>query len=188
MALLLSCGAASAATFNFSGNSPNSTSKVFSDSGITVTATGWRTNSSGLLGQQIMVSQSGPGGGLGVTSSRDENIAVDGLNWMDVLVLSFNQLVRMASVTFTFTEADDDWTVYVDDGSGNFVQVADDSTDNPFNYNGNFRRIAFQADHPSDDFKVNAITVAPVPLPAGAWLLLGGLGALVAVRRKQKAA
>lgn len=187
MALVLSCGAASAATFNFSGNSPDSTSKVFTDGGVTVTATGWRTTLAGLLGQQVRVRQSGPGGGLGVTSNGDSSGEIDGNQFVDVLLLTFNQIVGMASVTFSFAQFDDDWTIYVDDGSG-FVQIADDSTDNPFYYNGNFRRIAFQADAPDDDFKVNAMTVTPVPLPAGAWLLLAGVGGLVAMRRKQKAA
>jgi hypothetical protein len=188
MALILSCGAASAATFNFSGNSADSASKVFTDGGVTVTATAGRNGPSGITHLFAAVTQTGPGGGLGVRSQGDTSGEVDGSGAMDALVLSFNTFVRLASVTFAFAQADDDWTVYVDDGSGNFVQVADDSSDNPFYYSGTFRRIAFQADYLDDDFKVAGMTVTAVPLPAGAWLLLGGFGALVAMRRKQKAA
>jgi hypothetical protein len=36
----------------------------------------------------------------------------------------------------------------------------------------------------NDGFSISSATVAPVPLPAAAWLLLGGLGALFGLRRK----
>lgn len=44
---------------------------------------------------------------------------------------------------------------------------------------GNFRR--------NDGFSVDDIALSAVPLPAGAWLMLGGFGALAALRRRKRA-
>jgi exosortase len=185
LALIFSGGAASAATFDFTGSSVDSASKVFTDGSVTVTATAGRAGLSGITHFFANVSQTGSG--LGVRSQTDTSGEVDGSGAMDALVFTFNTFVKLASVSFAFAQADDDWTVYVDNGSG-FVQVADDSTDNPFSYAGTFLRIAFQADFEDDDFKVSGMTVTPVPLPAGAWLMLVGFGGLALLRRNQKAA
>ena len=40
----------------------------------------------------------------------------------------------------------------------------------------------------NDGFSIDDIALSAVPLPAGAWLLLGGLGALAAMRRRKQAA
>jgi hypothetical protein len=39
----------------------------------------------------------------------------------------------------------------------------------------------------SDQIRVSGLTVAPIPLPAAGWLLLAGVGGLVAMRRKKAA-
>ncbi|MEL7026833.1 MAG: VPLPA-CTERM sorting domain-containing protein [Pseudomonadota bacterium] len=40
----------------------------------------------------------------------------------------------------------------------------------------------------NDGFSIDDIAVSAVPLPAGAWFLLGGLGALATLRRRKRAA
>lgn len=39
-----------------------------------------------------------------------------------------------------------------------------------------------------DGYDVSKVSIAPVPLPAGGLMLLGGLGGLAALRRRKKAA
>lgn len=46
--------------------------------------------------------------------------------------------------------------------------------------NGNFKT--------NDGFSIDDIALSAVPLPAGAWLMLGGFGALAALRRRKRAA
>ena len=48
------------------------------------------------------------------------------------------------------------------------------------NADGSFRR--------NDGFSVDDIALSAVPLPAGAWLMLGGFGALAALRRRKRTA
>ncbi|MCU0853761.1 MAG: VPLPA-CTERM sorting domain-containing protein [Rhodobacteraceae bacterium] len=48
--------------------------------------------------------------------------------------------------------------------------------------------VTFHVDKPNDGWGIDDVSVAEVPLPAPALMLLGGLGALAAVRRKRKSA
>jgi hypothetical protein len=57
------------------------------------------------------------------------------------------------------------------------------SADNAGEY---FNRITFES-RGSNAFEFSNVTTTPVPLPASALLLLGGVGAFAAVRRKKKA-
>jgi hypothetical protein len=185
--LSMAAGSASAATFNFTGSSSDSSSKSFTVAGITAVATAFREGPLGFLQFAGNVTQNG--NGLGVASVPDTSGDIDGFGFKDTLVLTFDQLVNFSLATFGAVDSGDDWDIFVDDGSGAFVQVANDITDNPFNFNdGIVKRIAFGADGINDDFRLNSVEVSAVPLPAAGWLLIAGVGGLVAMRRKREAA
>lgn len=185
--LAIAAGSASAATFNFGGSSGATSSKSFTVDGITAVATAFREGPLGFL--QFVGNVTQNASGLGVSSFPDTSGDIDGFILKDTLVLTFDQLVSFSLATFGAVDRQDDWDIYVDNGSGNWVQVANDITDNPFNFNGGtVKRIAFGADGGDDDFRLSSVQVSAVPLPAGGWLLIAGIGGLVALRRKRKAA
>jgi hypothetical protein len=180
-------GSASAATINFTGSSSGSPSKSFTVSGITAVATAFRAGPMGILQFAGNVTQNGSG--LGVASFPDTSGDIDGFGLNDFLVLTFDQLVNFSIATFGAVDDNDDWDVFVDNGSGSFLQVAFDSPVNPFDFNdGIVKRIAFGADGATDNFRLTSVEVSAVPLPAAGWLLLAGVGGLVVLRRKRKAA
>jgi hypothetical protein len=51
-----------------------------------------------------------------------------------------------------------------------------------------FRAGGFDGIGETHDYAIESVTVSPIPLPAAGWLLIGGIGTLIAVRRRQKAA
>ncbi len=118
----------------FRGSSGDSSSKSFTVDGITAVATAFREGPLGFLQFAGNVSQNGSG--LGVSSFPDTSGEIDGFGLKDTLVLTFDQLVSFSLAYFGAVDrkGSDDWDIYVDDGSGSFVQVANDITDNPFNF------------------------------------------------------
>lgn len=53
--------------------------------------------------------------------------------------------------------------------------------------NGSFQYlIATVPGGSGDDYRIKQLTVAPIPLPAAGWMLLAGMGGLVALRRKKR--
>lgn len=142
-------------------------------------------------------------GGAGVVTRPGEEHFVDGAGWDNFVTASFSYMgeavdVAMSSVSFSFFGGDDDFRWGYDrngDGSygnGDFLSFKQDS--NPFSSFGGVESGLFLigAFDGNDEWKLNSITVdftptTPVPLPAGGLLLLGGIGALALVRKRQKA-
>lgn len=175
----------SATTFNFGGATGTTASKTFTADGITVVATGVRAGPFGLFQFSGNVTQTADG--LGVGSFPDTSGEIDGFILRDALILTFDQLVKLTEAAFGDVQRNDDWDIYIDNGSGSFSQLADDSTDNPFQFGDSLvKRIAFGADGLDDDFRVKSLTVSAVPLPAGGLLLIGAVGGLAALRRRRK--
>lgn len=127
--------------------------------------------------------------GLGVTGGGDTDPLLDG-RIDESITFSFDQTVRLVSVTFYAFDADDTADVYV-----NGVMVADESATNPYMFGYEMANsFTIGADGSSvmldgyDNFFVKSFTVAAVPVPAAGFLLLGGLAGLGLVRKRRKSA
>ena len=120
-------------------------------------------------------------GGLGVWGRGDSSSQLDGFV-DEAITFNFDYAVRLVSVTFSYFGRGDDADIYV-----NGTKVANESSSNPY-YFGNVIASSFTigADGISDSFRIKEFKVAPVPLPAAGFLLLGGLAGLGALSRKRK--
>lgn len=135
------------------------------------------------------------GHGLGVlngprdTAYYSSGTAVDGYNASDWLTVTFDTAVRFVSATlgmFNLGRYDWDVAAYSVDG-GAYVRTnnATYSFGDVIASSFSVRAFGF-----NDDFTLRSFTVeaAPVPLPATALLLLGGLAGFGVLRRRKKMA
>ncbi len=120
-------------------------------------------------------------GGLGVSGFGDSSSQLDGFI-DEAITFTFDYAVRLVSVTFSGLGRFEDADIYV-----NGTKVANESSANPY-YFGNVIASSFTigADGTLDNFRIKEFKVAPVPLPAAGFLLLGGLAGLGALSRKRK--
>ena len=148
----------------------------FSSGAVSGTIDPW----SGAWGNDYLTQTSA---GLGVSGYHGWFGQLDGfLN--DSITFTFDKSVRLVSVELSSLKPWDDADIYV-----NGTKVADDSTSNPYFF-GNVVASSFTVgvDGIFDNFRIKSFTVAPVPLPAAGFLLLGGLAGLGALSRKRKKA
>lgn len=131
--------------------------------------------------------------GIGVNSGwGDDTWTLDGL-YDEWLTFTFDKAVKLISVTFSRIDPHDTWDIYV----GKKL-ISDESNSNPYHFGGKVstsftvladgHRCNYYYCKSKDNFAIKSFSVAPVPLPASALLLIGGLAGLGFMRRRQKAA
>ena len=155
-------------------------------------------------------------GGLGVLNSGEGttgNAEIDGSGNNDIVLFSFNQLIRLISVTFTSVDGNDEFSFFHDNdvlpGNGTLVYWGSDTdipNDNSYEFVNIWDRTYFGigARDPNgntestDDFRVSALRIAyftevneenpprAVPAPAGLPLFAAGLFALFAFSRRAR--
>ncbi|MFK7752458.1 MAG: VPLPA-CTERM sorting domain-containing protein [Sedimentitalea sp.] len=208
-ALALTTGAASAATFDFTGplfplgGTNLGTDEVFNDvsNSYSVTATAINTQQP----PAPQVNQNGAG--LGVNTGTFDINQLDNIFDDEALVFDFGRDAEMSSITLSLASATDDYRIYgTNDGSvvnctsggvGCLTGVSSllasgqgvgiEGTVN-VGLSGTYRYlIATTANgfFDVDGYRVAGLDVAPVPLPAAGWLMIAGLGGLAAARRRR---
>lgn len=138
--------------------------------------------------------------GLGITRPHDSNPGqIDGspVGTSETLTISFDHEVAWNNVRFGRWDHNDDATVRADGGFSTWFThnsgllnldgyVSRSLTITAYGSNGD-RGCRF-CSYGNDNFTVASIDVEAVPLPAAGFLLLGAMGGLAALRRKQIAA
>ena len=166
--------------------------------GVGVDATGHKLKSDGSIGKDYQIGQYW--GGLGVTSPDDNDHQIDGKGPNEVAKLSFSQSVTVEKVWFTYVGFNDDFAFTMIDGddAGSYYSSTDipggwfwDSGVGAYYFHNDWTgtMFGFGASGKNDDYKLKGIKfsyhdVAPVPLPAGGLLLLGGIAVMAGLRRR----
>ncbi len=127
-----------------------------------------------------------------------DNGEIDGARHNDILIFSFDTDMLLSRIVFERVDRFDDFVFYV---PGANPEAQEFDIVNPFFFpdtNGDEGYFDFSdrqvtsfgigARGSYDNFLVSRIEIAPVPLPAGAVLLLGGLAAFGVARRRQRRA
>ncbi len=194
--LLATTVAASAVpvTFDFGNTqSSNVSSLTFSSGGFTLTATAISTDGTATPNGTALVNSTNyltPNeGGLGVHSTADTNHEIDGgVEFKDLLFLTFNQAVEVLNMTFARVDADyggDTAYITVDGSSQGLFNLV--GADHPSSLALNLKGTVFGigALGTTDNFKLRSVTVSPVPIPPAIALLGSGILGLVALGRRR---
>jgi hypothetical protein len=175
----LTAGAASAATYTFNAVGPSVDWLTIDNFTISPGAYGNLNNGHAQITQTAS--------GLGVNGLPDSNAGnIDGYPHFstEYLRITFDDPVRLLGFTLGNVDGNDDVNVYFDDALDGVYNVV---SDNPFDVDRIVSSFIVKATGSNDDFTLAGFQVAPVPLPAAGFLLVGGLGALAALRRRRAA-
>ena len=194
-----SAGAAGAVTFDFTGTTDTaSVTHSVTSEGVTVTASGVACYRPGCVGADL----DRWGNGLDIHSAADTDHRVDGSGALEAVVLTFSQAVSLTGLRFHHVDRRDDFALWGSDGAGwtKLLRAAVTDDDPKRNTTGGHdfaapftgSVFAVAATDAADGWKLRGVSAdvppsqppAPVPLPAGVALLLGGLGALDLLRRR----
>ena len=199
-AFLLSAGGASAATFDFTGGPGRENgSFAYALDGLSLTVSGAAFDASGIWGYGGLVGDWDTGLGLR-TSSRDSH-TVDGNGHDELLLFSFSEDVRLSSVSFSYADSDDDFTLFADSTAG-FANVgawrlAPTGSIAAFDFQTMWTGSVFGigAAGSNDEFKIRSVTVerlladpnqpAVVPLPPTFALMAAAAAGLLLVGRRR---
>lgn len=180
---------AAAATWNLTGNALDSNSQISVD-GVTATVWGGAyrdlpnpdTITNAFVSTDWVVEG---GSGLGIDRGRFDGGNIDGSFGNDLITFVFDTVMNFSSVTFGNWGSSDSFDLFVD---GVLVAPEERTTATGtydfMNLQGS--SISFGADAWNDRYRVASLDVAPVPLPAAGFLLLGALGGAFAMRRKKR--
>lgn len=185
----------------------------YEENGLSVTATGHILNEDGSIGADRWIGEYW--GGLGVTTYNDTSHEIDSEGHRDEVVkLSFSKTVKIEKLYFTLIDSNDDFSFTMVDGEdgGSFYGNVDPN----LYYGGGYAAYDFHGDWYGtmfgigaadktckkwkkeyscdnyDNYKLKGAKVsykhhpAPVPLPAAGWMLLAGIGGVVALKRREK--
>lgn len=120
--------------------------------------------------------------GIGVDHGRDID-AVDNIRGRDSLLFTFEHAVKLISVTIkSLNLGTTDWDIWV-----NGSEFATGVSSTTFNF-GHVLATSFEIKPEGrwDALGVKGFTVAPIPLPASALLLIGGLAGFGVMRRRKQ--
>ncbi|BAY36688.1 hypothetical protein NIES2111_10190 [Nostoc sp. NIES-2111] len=185
VALMATTAKASAVTINLNGNFGTANSFSYTQSGVSVTATGVGSDPA----QTLLFRNSN---GLGVITGDDgnDNNQVDGLDINETLKLTFNPQVKLVRAIFSNvdnTPDGDEYSISVDNsllqtgliiGTG-VVSVAINNS--PFG-----TLYSFTVTDGDDDYFLKAVEVEPVPEPITMAGIALGSGFGVILRKKYK--
>jgi hypothetical protein len=196
--LACSAGLASATpvSFDFSTiQSGSIASLTYNQNGYTIVASAKETNDSGTVTKDAFVTSTAlhgtNSGGLGVFSTDDSNHAIDGagVDINDLLILTFNQAVKIVGVSFALVDGQfggDNAYYRVDGGPINNISIINDAFPDFRVVNWVGTQFAIGALGQNDEFKLRAIQVTPIPVPPAALLLATGLLGFGALHRRKK--
>lgn len=194
-ALALSCTAAQAATFDFTGSGGLATSYTFMDSGISVTATATSFSNAGILIDDPRDRIGQYSQGLGATTHIGDSHQTDGANRNDLIVFDFDQEIILESVTFTHVDSNDDFRFFFESGStltdwGSNIDIPGSGPSGTYIFNAIWAGDLFGigARDTFDNFKISGMTVSAVPLPAALPLYGAGMAIIgfIGWRRKKR--
>lgn len=223
--IMTTIGTANALTahFNLTGNDSTNPALLpyefsVSNGGLDLTVSGHSLRNGSINGSNTLVGGQVRGekigryyGGVGVSTSRDDDHQVDGRDRpggnnreVDEFVqFAFNQPIKILGVDFSFVGGNDDFRWLIDTNNNGSLGIGDflsPETDIPnstiFSLFGGATTNVFGigAFRTNDEWKLKSIKVdyevAPVPLPAALPLFVGALSLLgfLGWRRKQSAA
>ena len=192
-------GAVSAATITFdlgtasTGGWKNAINYSSGGLGLSITGGSYSNNGGVSAGRSVAT---WAGHGLGVADRFDTNHQIDGYGANDLAILTFSKAVTIVSVAFNYVNSYDFFDFFTGQ-SGNPTLVSWNNRVKPvvtFANPSTASVFGIGASQTWSAFKLWSITVnvpdepAPVPVPAAGVLLVGGLGAIAALRRKRRAA
>ncbi len=207
IALALTAGASIAATVDahfdlrIGGNDTNKASFSYYSNGVDLTVSGIRCNDgTGPNSASCTASDIDRSSTYGIyfNQPNDSDHEVDGENSNEFIKLSFAPDVTLKSIRFSYWDSDDNARIYTY-GNSSWNEVVNIDGHNLWSssyeytfstyYTGSMFLVGATGD--DDEWKLKEVSVryepSAVPLPAASWLLLAGIGGLVALRRKKAA-